>query len=255
MSLKTINYVFSLFLNYSNWLEILYDRFFNINTKKVVLRNGLVISGGDSSQIVGIVNEIFVHKVYNPENFEIKKDDVVVDIGANIGVFSLYAAACGAKEIFSVEPLKRNIEIIRKNFINNNFFLRRIINIAISDHNGNSKFYLSKYDSHGMLFDRNNNGPTIKCVSVNTLTFFTFLTKYKIKKIDFLKIDCEGGEGFIFNNTNKKKWEKISKIAIEYHNNVSILDNITIAKKLVYFGFKVKVVESDRLYGYIYAWR
>ena len=82
-----------------------------------------------------------------------------------------------------------------------------------------------------------------------------FKKKYNINKVDFLKVDCEGAEGFIFLNSSKSDWLKIKKVSIEYHDSVSILKHHIIIKKLTEFGFKTKLMKSDETYGYIYAWK
>ena len=45
------------------------------------------------------------------------------------------------------------------------------------------------------------------------------------------------------------------KISMEYHNNLSSLNNLEIKKKLEGAGFFVKIVDLDKYIGYIYAWK
>lgn len=255
MLVNKINYGVSLFRNYSNWISIIFCRFFKLPIKKIILRRGPVIIGGDKSLVIDIVDEIFIRRVYNPLYLSIEPNDIVVDIGANIGVFSIYSALNGAKKIFSVEPLKENLEFITENFRINKLNSPVLVNIAISDTNGLLKLYLPGYDSHGMLFNHINGQRINKYQNVYGTKFTSFLKKYKISRIDFLKIDCEGGEGFIFSNPNKSDWKHIKKISIEYHDGVSVLDHRAIVKKLMSFGYKTKILKSDERYGYIYAWR
>lgn len=253
MLARKINYVAHLIRNYSNWFSIIYCRLFKKPITKVVLKNRTTIIGSKKSLTLDIVDEVFIREVYNLNLLKIKKGDVVVDIGANTGIFSMYAAIKGASNIYSIEPLRENIKLIKKNFAINNLTLPICINIAISNKNGQSKLYLSDYDSHNLLFNKNNLQEFHKYRMVRSLKFERLLEEFGIKKIDFLKIDCEGSEGFIFDSLNKKVWKNINKVSIEYHNGVSVLSDGEIIKKLINLGFKVKRIKSDNLFGYIYA--
>lgn len=252
---RKFKYIIRIILNYRNWLYILSSRVVNKAIKKVVLRSGTKIIGGSKSLTIDIVDEIFIREVYNPSFLKINKGDVVLDIGANVGIFSLYAAFKGATNIYSIEPLRENIDYIKFNFKNNNLDYPKIANMAISDKTGKEKLYLFNYDSHSILGDsikskKNNNFRFVKTISLDA-----FVESNNIRKIDFLKIDCEGGEGKILSFTRPETWNRISKIAIEYHNNVSILNNTEMSALLRKYGYNVKIVKSDNTFGYIYAWR
>lgn len=253
--LGKFKYLLNIIKNYTNWFYIINCRIFNNPIEKIILKNGIVFSGGKKSLTIDIVDEIFINEVYNPNFLKIKQNDTVVDIGSNIGIFSLYAALNGATKIFSVEPLESNLKFIRKNFLVNNLIVPKIINVAVSNKNGVSKLYLPDYDSHGLLFEKNNIKKFNKYVKVKTINFSKLLNKYNIKKIDFLKIDCEGSEGYILSSSSKEDWKYIKKVAIEYHNGVSILNSEQLLDKLKKFGFKTQIKESDKLFGYIYAWK
>ncbi len=63
-----------------------------MNTIK--LPNGLRVNCIDKLTARNVYDEIFVDLVYTrPAGIEIRKGDVVFDVGANIGVFTLFAAA------------------------------------------------------------------------------------------------------------------------------------------------------------------
>jgi FkbM family methyltransferase len=250
-----IHYIIELIENYKDWYLILFYRVFQRVPKKIRLRNGLIIIGRTKSSITDLVDEIFIKEVYNPPHLKIKPGDTVIDIGANIGIFSLYAAKKGATNIYCAEPLPGIIPLIRKNFVNNNLKTPTIIRRGISYKNGNAKLYLGDLDSHALLFNHNHAGTFHKYVEIKTISLEDLLSELKIRSVDFLKIDCEGCEGYIINSTPKKIWKGIKRVAIEYHNDVSNLSSEQIIEKLKLFGYKTKINESDNLFGYIYAWR
>ena len=93
--------------------------------KRVLLRNGgeFVLSGHALDIVVAF--EVFCDQVY-----PVERGSVVVDIGANIGLFSLYAVFSGASKVYAFEPnheayrcMLRNIE--RNQFSGGTFDLRR----------------------------------------------------------------------------------------------------------------------------------
>lgn len=62
-----------------------------------------------------ILDEIIFRNVYNCPGYEIKNDDTVIDIGAHIGVFTIYAASKAKNgKVFSFEPLKDNYLLLKK---------------------------------------------------------------------------------------------------------------------------------------------
>jgi FkbM family methyltransferase len=250
-----IKYILEIIQNYNDWYLIFIDRFVNIRVREIHLRNGTIVTGGKKSLILDLIDEIFIKKVYNPKSMKINAGDTVMDIGANIGIFSLYAARQGARNLFSIEPLSQNISLIKTNFKINKINKPKIIKAAVSDKKGIKKLYIGNLDSHGLLFDRNFRQKFTKFVEVPTLTLKEIIYINKITQINFLKIDCEGSEGEIIKSTKKDVWQKIDKIAIEYHDDVSTLSHREIVEKLKSVGYKTEVKVTSDFFGYIYAWK
>ena len=245
-------YWFNFFKVYQNWPELLLHRFKKTNATKVVLKNGLTIKAFEKSPLSVISDEIFVLNRYtNHHKVKIKKGDIVVDIGAHVGVFSIFAATKEAVKIFSYEPdinsYKKNVENCKNNNMNN----ISIKNLAVTNSLGKVNLYLNKSDGRNSVFSKKKKSK----IQVKSTTLRNIFKEEKIKKIDFLKLDCEGSEGLIFESTPIRILQKINKISMEYHNNLSSLNNLEIKKKLEGAGFFVKIVDLDKYIGYIYAWR
>jgi len=69
------------------------------------------------------------------------KDSVFYDIGANVGFYSLLAAQVASNgKVFSFEPSPRNIELLRKHLILNEINNVDILDVALSDIDGRSRF-------------------------------------------------------------------------------------------------------------------
>jgi hypothetical protein len=136
MKLKTINKIFKLLINrsrYRNWKEILAD----IENKptRVVLSNGLDIQCPKENSIMRALNRCFFARSYNPKNFTIDSNDIVLDIGANIGVFTLYAASQTSKAVYAFEPVPKSYEYLKKNVATNNLKHVKTYQTAVCDHN------------------------------------------------------------------------------------------------------------------------
>lgn len=191
--------------------------------------------------------EIFIKKEYDL----IKKGDIVVDIGANIGLFSLFAISKGASKIISIEPDKRNCVHLKQNL--NEFSEITIIEEAISDKDGYVEFFASEISSINSTIKNDENfsdftKEPIQSYKVPCMSSSSLINKYGIAKIDFLKIDCEGGEFSFFENLDLNFLNnKISKIVCEVHKFAGSQKDYEnkIKSKLIKCGFSVQ--ESNSL--------
>src|SRR5258708_3772435 len=223
--LKRINYWVLFFVNYKNWWEVLYYRFSGKRTTKVFLRNGLRFFSRKNSPLSVVVDEIILLKRYTPYGFEIKKGDIVVDIGGHTGVFSLMARQNGADRVLAFEPYKENVKMIKKNITVNklkNIFVR---NYAIADKKSEMKLFLETDDGGNSLFPNPNGFNKNTFQIVKSIKLADIFTNEKIKSIDFLKIDCEGAAGLIIRSTPSSIWNKIDKVSMEFHDKVSSMSH------------------------------
>jgi len=186
----------------------------------------------------------------------IEPNDTVVDIGANIGIFSLFAASKSKGRILAFEPFSENIRYFEQNLEENKIQNVTISNRAVSDKNGTSKLYLGSTPV-GNFLDKaisEHDFETLKTVEVKTISLENIFEEYGLSEIDYLKLDCEGSEGKILKGTPEKYLRRIKKMAIEFHDNLSILSHTEICELLNPLGFKTELLwEQKSPYGYIYA--
>lgn len=150
---------------------------------------------------------------------EIHIDDIVLDIGANIGYYTLiFANLVGpGGKIFSFEPEPTNFNLLKKNIEINGHQNITIENVAVSNDSGKIKLFLSEKDpgQHKIDcgIDVSNNYIIVNKISLDDY----FKNNPLAKKISFIKIDVEGSEINVLKgmqnilNINKKL-----KILIEY---------------------------------------
>ena len=115
----------------------------------------------------------------------VKKNDIVVDVGANIGYYTLLMAKNEAN-VFSYEPEPQNFELLKKNVRLNDLSTNvKLYNKAVSNFNGNSKLALAEHTTGQHKLGTNRFGN--ETINVEVI-------KLELDKIDFAKIDVEGDE-------------------------------------------------------------
>jgi FkbM family methyltransferase len=169
----------------------------------------------------------------------IKLEDKVIDVGANIGWYTLiFGKIVGNKgKVYSFEPGHDNYTILKKNIVINKFNNIISENVAVSNINGNLKLELSEVGNHKVGKD----GITIKCIKLDDY--------FNNEKIDFVKIDAEGHEFNILsgmqkilsnNDKIKLKIEFYYKLIKESGNEPSNLLDLLIKNKFSLFDLRDK---------------
>ena len=126
----------------------------------------------------------------------IKKGDTVIDVGANIGFFTLFFRSLVGDngKIIAFEPEKKNFEILKKNIQVNNLRNVEIHNLALGSENKNLRMILSENVGEHRIF---NEKDTLNLNS-NEKTEFTDVKVVKlddfVKTANFVKFDAEGYE-------------------------------------------------------------
>lgn len=149
-----------------------------------------------------VCREIFESDVYQ-KFFKVEEGDIVVDIGASSGPFSYKIMKNKPAKVYCIEPCEKLFDTLKKNVPD-----AVCLNYGITAED--------KKTDIQYMFTKNNDGTNI----ANGMKFSTFIKKYKIKKIDFMKIDCEEGEYDVFNDENFD-WilKNVKKISGEFHLN------------------------------------
>lgn len=192
------------------------------NRKEIIFHGG--INNGD------IVNTFF-KKDYGEISV---KNKTVVDIGANIGDTAIFYALNGAKKVIGIEPFPKNFQLARENIIVNNLDeIIELLQAGCSSKKGIIKIdpkYQSNIESKLRNFDSG--------VDIPLLTLKEIIEKFEIPKNSVLKIDCEGCEYDIIENTPSKILTQFSSMQIEYHSGF-----YNLKRKLESIGYNVKVTK------------
>ena len=222
---------------------------------------------------------------YFDDYIEVKSNDMIVDIGANIGIFGLeLSKRYNNINIFAFEPIKDICNVLKENSIlskNKNF---KVYNYGISDKIGEENFTYfpnspalstskneiseSKEDLISALKGSLMNAPKnwwwarlipaflypyiVKKLIKNPVetkclikTLSSVMDSIPITKIDLLKIDCEGNELNVINGIDMKHWPFIKQIIIEVNDIDGRFNYIN--KKLTELGYKIKITKDPSL--------
>ncbi len=123
----------------------------------------------------------------------LKSDSCFVDVGANIGYYTVVASSCIGPQgkIIAFEPEPKNFELLSQNTQLNNIDNVLCVNAGLSDQNGSAKIFLSEnnWGDH-QIYDA---GLERQSTIIQLYNGDQFLSD-KLEKIDVLKVDTQGAE-------------------------------------------------------------
>lgn len=190
------------------------------NNKKDMAELDLKKVGIDKKFVFNIVPEdaglsaqLKAFKIREPVNLEyywkfVEPSDIVLDLGANIGVFSVLSS--NAKKIVSVEPLEKAIPYLKKNLELNGLSEKsEVIRMA-----GGKKGWLFLEEDEKLNLSKVVDAENEKTQKVRSEPLAYFTKKYNT---NLLRMDVEGYEYEIL---YKKIPKEINKISIEFHTKI-----------------------------------
>lgn len=142
----------------------------------------------------------------------LKIGDVVLDLGANIGYFTLLAARIVGKKgrIYSFEPEPKNYKYLIKNIDLNGYNNIFPFQKAVSNKNGITDLFLCPYDTGHHTINQKEGiddyhlkgNQKIEKIKIETVVLDDFIGT-KEKRIDVIKMDVEGAEALVFQGMEK----------------------------------------------------
>lgn len=193
------------------------------------------------------IKEVYGYEEYE-KVFHIQEGNVVVDVGAHIGIFSVKAARKVGNPgvVIAIEPEEENYSFLIANKKINS--LENIIPIygALADHTGRALLYSWRGHSGGFSIVEKHSS---HCVEVPVFTLDNLASKLYLRRIDFLKIDAEGSELEVLKGGRRMLQGASAKIVVAgYHESD---DPKKISNFLQSLGYKTACSEDD----FICAWK
>jgi FkbM family methyltransferase len=195
---------------------------------------------------------LFADEYYS---LKIKPDDIILDVGANIGIFTLKVAK-KVKQVISIEPEPQNYYILQKNVKANKFSNVILLNYAVSD-----KEETVYFKNTGGTASVSKTGKPVVAKSLDNI-----LNELGNPKVTILKMDIEGYEGKVLSNFKSHK--EIRQVVIETHSkdltteitsilsswgltviDISKINRLRVLKNIISHPFSFLLVEKHNHYS------
>ena len=136
------------------------------------------------------------NSIFLLHNFSLKDNEIALDIGANLGWFSvlLNRLSKDGSLIYSFEPDEANFNLLKYNLLSNGCDNVKPVKLAISNEVGTSNFFKYPIKNTGRHSLLPKGG--LEKVHVKTTTLDSFLSTNELSRVKYLKIDIEGYEYF-----------------------------------------------------------
>jgi len=167
--------------------------------------------------------ETWYRHEYDAPGCPLRRNDAVIDIGANQGFFSCYAASKGAR-VHAFEPFPDSYKRLRKNIDRNGFSsVVTALPVAVAADSGRATMRCSNYlgggantivEAHAQALKKEHVAEYTKTIDIETISMDSALATIP-GRIRLCKMDCEGSEFDLIRGISDPS--RIDALAIEFH--------------------------------------
>jgi len=191
---------------------------------KAVMWDGTrLIHPPDRAGLVETIIEVWMQGSYTREEWPVPfytpaDGDVVLDVGANVGLFSVYLARRNPRlRVIALEPFRENFDCLQANLRSARATSVEAHRIAIGGRDGVGTMVARGERSldHTLDLDHAAGADTVP-----VLPLAGVLDLAKSDRISLLKVDVEGSEHDAFAHADQATLRRCERIAIEYHDNI-----------------------------------
>ena len=189
--------------------------------------------------------EIFERQEYLRPGFELRPDDTVIDIGGNVGMFVLWAAPQLPRgRIVTVEPNPAALGCLKLNVESNGLRNVEVVAAAVGAAEGETALvYNPGFEAHAHAASvqapwyykgrwpariarwiaprASRGGPDAafnQRIAVKQMRLAAIMDEHRLDVVNFLKIDCEGGEYETLRGMDADHWARVERVVVEYHD-------------------------------------
>ena len=223
----------------TNWTCLIF-KYFNLKDDECVakFRNGTKCIIRNKSDSAVFLENFFLDSYTQEKGFDIKENDLIIDVGGHVGYFTIYAAKKAKNgKIITFEPSKESFNVLKNNLKINNIQNVIIENVGVGAKSGTAILNVDTTHSIGNSIFYSSKNSEKEDIRITTIP--EIVKKYKIESIDLLKLDCEGAEFEIILNLPSTILNTIKKISMEIHK-IENFDIVDIEKFLVKNNFSIK---------------
>ncbi|HYG10093.1 MAG TPA: FkbM family methyltransferase, partial [Pyrinomonadaceae bacterium] len=245
------------------------------------LPNNMEVACQNENEVEFLYREIFVRQSYMKHGITLEDGDCVFDVGANVGLFTLFMnEVCREVKVYAFEPIPPIYELLRRN-VEHYAPTARVFNCGLSNVSRRTEFtyypkssimsgyyadavqdrevvtsftlneqqqWIDAGDSPQQLVDEVLDGRfDSEQFDCHLRTLSSIISEHRIERIDLLKIDVEKSEADVLDGIEDAHWPLIRQVVVEVHDLDGRLRDIIQLLKAK--GYKVKVEQESWLKG------
>jgi FkbM family methyltransferase len=214
----------------------------NGNLATFRLRNGQAIRIQKDQAFV--LNEIYRDRVYDVPGVDLAACRNIVDLGANVGVFALYASSKSPNAIIHCfEPAAATFAELQGNLKANR--VKAVAHhAAISVTRGSARLYHTGTAAEWSL----SGGSGGLCEEVDCIDLASVLDLVKYAPIDFMKVDVEGAELEVLEKASDRQLRLIGALSIEWHHSLERAGPLLCRLRQIGFEAALEVLDGNTRY-------
>jgi FkbM family methyltransferase len=187
------------------------------------------------------IKETFLDRFYERYGFTIQPGWTVIDVGAGLGDFTLFAAGVSGTRVLAFEPFPESFGLLTENMALNQMDNVVVFPEAVGSAEGSLLLDLAggeplQFQSRAAPVTRPESQISVKARPLQEI-----IDRPDIENCDLLKLDCEGAEYDILMKSAPEALAKIRRIVMEYHDHVTEYSHKDLADFLLKQGYKVQV--------------
>jgi len=191
-------------------------------------------------------------RIYGRAPLGVRKGDIVLDCGANVGTFARYALDDGAEKVIAIEPAPDNVECLRRNFATE-IASGRLVLVAkgVWDKEDTLDLRVDPENQAADSFVIEREGATVTA-RVPLTTIDKLAGELGLARVDFIKMDIEGAEVNALKGARETLARHHPRMAISAYHRPSDPAEIPAAARAGWSGYRVQCGPCAALDG---QWR
>jgi FkbM family methyltransferase len=226
----------------------------------------------DPSQLPFQIEEIVEQRSYLRNGIDVGEGDVVLDVGANVGVAAIFfATECDAGVVHCFEPVAPLFELLRENVAGFPACVPHSYGLGSRSGPAQITYYPAAASMSGLYADPEADRAVVRTAMLNTgtsrevvdarlegryrretlrcelRTLTSVLRELELDQVDLLKVDVEGGELDVLEGTRDEDWPLIRQMVIEVHDRGR--RGSAVADELRRRGFRLTIEQEPLMRG------
>jgi FkbM family methyltransferase len=186
-----------------------------------------------NESIINSINDVvFSREYFLLDSYKPKEGDVVVDVGAYVGLYAILSSMLvrDGGSVVAIEPVPHSFHLLARNVMLNKLNNVHLLNFALSNQVGEVEFYMPNIPSGSSFYISYMKTKDYAKLRVKTQTFDNLvesLDELNNRAVDMMKIDVEGAELSVLEGARSAlKSRLINRLIVEVHKRVNSPETI-----------------------------